>query len=122
MYEVQVDSARNLLVITFRGHVDAAEVAQGRVEVAAALKTMNPEFRLLTDFTELGAMDYACAPEIQATMDLLRTAGVAKVLRIMPDPRKDIGFKVMSYFHYGRQVPVLTFDTRTEALEKLAAD
>ena len=120
MYEVQTDPTRNLLLVTFRGHVEPAELARGRAEVAAALETMKPGFRLLTDFTELDAMDYACAPEIQATMDLLRNKGVTEVLRVMPDPHKDIGFKVMSYFHYGRKVPVLTMETRAEALEKLS--
>jgi hypothetical protein len=121
MYEVKADPARNLVVITFLGHVEPAQVARGRAEVVAALETMKPEFRLLTDFTELDAMDFACAPEIQTTMDLLREKGVAKVVRVVPDPKKDIGFKVMSHFHYGRAIPVLTCETRAEALEKLSA-
>ncbi len=121
MYEVETDRARNLLVITFRERVGPAEVALGRAEVAAALEAMDPGFRLLTDLSGLDSMEYACAPEIQATMDLLRKNGVAAVVRVVPDPHKDIGLKVMSYFHYDRETPVLTFDSRAEALEKLSA-
>src|SRR6266478_4485503 len=112
MYQMEIDRARNLVVITFREHVGPAEVAQGRAEVAAALETMQPGFRLLTDLSGMDSMEYACAREIEATMDLFRKKGVALVVRVVPDPKKDIGFKVMSYFHYGRTVPVLTLETR----------
>jgi len=121
MFEVEADPARNLMVMTFRKHVGPAELAQGRAHVTAALEALQPGFRLLTDLSGLDSMDYACAPEIEATMDLLRKKGVAEVVRVVPDPRKDIGFAVMSKFHYGHKTPVLTFDSRAEALEKLSA-
>lgn len=121
MYQVDIDRARNLISITFRDHVGPAEVAQGRAEVVAALATLQPGFRLLTDLTGLDAMEYACAPEIETTMDLFRQKGVAEVVRVVPDARKDIGFTVMSYFHFDPATPVRTFASRAEALEKLAA-
>src|SRR2546427_9693182 len=120
MYDVGTDRTRTLLLITFQARGQPAELARGRTEVAAALETMKPGFRLLTDLSGMDSMEYACAPEIEATMDLLRKKGVALVVRVVPDPHKDIGFKVMSYFHYGRKVPVLTLDTRAEALEEFS--
>ena len=105
----------------YSGKVEPADLALGRPKLVAALATVRPGFRLLTDLSELAEMKYACAKEIEAMMDLVRKKGVAEVVRVIPDPHKDIGFKVMSFFHYGRAVPVLTCDTRAEALEKLAA-
>jgi len=122
MYEVTTDPARNLLKITFRDHVVPAELVQGRADVIKALTTLKPGFRLLTDLSELDSMDYACAAELKANMDFFRKSGVTEVVRVVPDPRKDIGFKIMSYFHYGRAVPVVTFETRTEAQAHLAAE
>ena len=121
MIKVETDKPRNLVVVTYRGHVNRAEAQQKLLKVIAALEGMEPGFRLLTDFSELESMDYACAPEIEATMDLLRKKGVAEVVRVVPDPRKDIGFAVMSQFHYGHKTPVLTVDSRAEALQKLSA-
>jgi anti-anti-sigma regulatory factor len=121
MVEVKIDKARNLVVVTFAGHVDRAQAQQKLYKVAAALEGMKPGFRLLTDLSGLDSMEYDCAPAISATMDLFRKKGVAEVVRVVPDPHKDIGFKVMSLFHYGRKVPVLTCETRAEALEKLSA-
>jgi len=121
MVDVEIDKARNLMRVSFRGHVDRAEAQQSRQKVAAAVEEMKPGFRLLTDLSELGSMEYACSPEIAASMDLLRTKGVALVVRVVPDPHKDIGFKVLSHFHYGKAIPVLTCETRAEALEKLSA-
>ena len=120
MFAVEADTERNLMLMTFREHVGPEELAQGRTQVTAALNALEPGFRLFTDLSGLESMDYACAPEIEAQMDLFRKKGVAEVVRVVPDPRKDIGFAVMSHFHYDRKTPVLTFDSRAEALEKLA--
>ena len=121
MVEVKIDRARNLVLVTFAGHVDRAQAQQKLQRVAAALEGMKPGFRLLTDLTGLDAMEYACAPEIETTMDLFRLKGVTEVVRVVPDARKDIGFTVMSYFHFDPATPVRTFTSRTEALEKLSA-
>ena len=121
MYEAEADPKRNLRLMTFRERVRPVDLAQGRAQVAVALEAMKPGFRLLADLSGLDSMEYACAPEIQATMDLLREKGVAVVVRVVPDPHKDIGFTVMSYFHYDRETSVLMFASRAEALEKLSA-
>jgi len=121
MFKVETKSACNLVFIMYSGKVEPADLVLGRPKLVVALATVRPGFRLLTDLSELAEMKYACAKEIEAMMDLVRKKGVAEVVRVIPDPHKDIGFKVMSFFHYGRAVPVLTCDTRAEALEKLAA-
>ncbi|HUJ08980.1 MAG TPA: hypothetical protein VL171_03065 [Verrucomicrobiae bacterium] len=120
MFEVRTDPTRNLLLMTFREDVGPAELAQGRAQVTAALEALQPGFWLLTDLSGLDSMDYACAPEIEATMDLMRKKGITEVVRVVPDPHKDIGFNVMSHFHYDRKTRVLTVDSLAEALEKLS--
>ena len=120
MFKVETDEKRNLMTITYSGNVEPLELVLGRPNLTAALTTVRPGFRLLTDLSGLIEMEYACATEVEAMMDLVRKKGVAEVVRVVPDPHKDIGFKVMSFFHYGKAVPVLTCDTLAEALEKLA--
>jgi hypothetical protein len=44
---------------------------------------------------------------------------VSKVIRIIPDPRKDIGLRILSLFHYDRGVRILTFHDRNEAEKAL---
>ena len=122
MVQVESDAGQALLTISFRGHVSPDEVREHRADVLAELEQLAPGFRLLTDLSELDSMDYECAPEIEATMDVLRQKGVGLVVRVVPDSSKDIGFRVMSYFHYGRKVPVLTVDSRAEALTKLTVE
>jgi len=76
---------------------------------------MTEGFRLLTDLGGLESMEYSCAPLIDKVMDLIDCAGVAEVVRIVPDPRKGIGFQVMSMFHYRPEVGVVTVETVAEA-------
>jgi len=122
MYQLEIDTARNILRLTFSKLVDETQAQSYCQRVEAALAHLQPGFRLLTDLTDLVEMDYDCAPEIRAVMDLCQTKGVAAVVRVIPDPKKDIGFKVMSYFHYGQEVPIVTVETLMEAEEKLAAN
>lgn len=122
MVQMDIDPVRQLLTVIYSGHVERDEVRQRREAIAPALEQLRPGFQVLVDLSGLDVMDFACAPELAAMMDLCRQKGVARVARVVPDPHKDIGLKVLTYFHYGRKVPVLTLDTREEALAKLAAD
>jgi hypothetical protein len=53
-------------------------------------------------------------------MDLMSKLGVAKVVRVIPDPHKDIGLNIMSLFHYPRRIPIVTCPTLKEAMAELA--
>jgi hypothetical protein len=61
---------------------------------------MRPGFRVLTDMTDLESMDHAGAPYIGSVMNLCVTRQVEHVVRVIPDPHKDIGLNTMSYFHF----------------------
>ena len=120
MFKVEADTAQRLLRLTFTKHVSVTQARHCVTEVTAALAQLQPGFRLLTDLSGLDEMEYECAAEIRDIMDQCRSKGVAEVVRVIPDPKKDIGFKVMSFFHYSHSVPVLTCDTLAEAQAKLA--
>ena len=121
MFKVETDVARRLLRLTYSQRVAPAQARQCRVAVAAALAKLQPGFRVLTDLRNLEEMDTACAAELQAIMDLCRKKGVSEVVRVIPDTTKDIGFNLMSFFHYGHDLPILTFETLAEAQQKLSA-
>src|SRR5438270_11393869 len=100
MLDTQFDIAKNLMLMTFCGHVTAEEVKEGTNELGGFLVETKPGFRLLTDMTKLETMDSACIPYISNSMDLLNKHAVATVVRVIPDPHKDIGFNILSLFHY----------------------
>jgi hypothetical protein len=64
-------------------------------------------------------MDLDCVPPLEGLMDLCRQAGVAMVVRVIPDPHKDIGFNILSVFHYPRRVKIVTCETMEEAQSAL---
>jgi anti-anti-sigma regulatory factor len=120
MFEATTDKAKNLLKISCARHVDAEETNRSQEHIKALLSGWGPGFRLLTDLSALESMDLACAPHIESIMDLCNTMGIEMVVRVIPDPHKDIGFNIMSLFHYGRRVRIVTCQTLAEALEALA--
>jgi anti-anti-sigma regulatory factor len=119
MIEIENDQARNLFIIRYHGRIGAAETEKWVAPLQAGLEQMRPGFGLLTDLTDLEWMDVACAPHIEAVMDFANSKGVAAVVRVIPDPTRDIGLQIMSRFHYSGKVQVLTTKTLEEAMRIL---
>jgi hypothetical protein len=46
---------------------------------------------------------------------------VEAVVRVIPDPQKDIGLNILSLFHYRRRVRIVTCATLGEAMKALEA-
>jgi hypothetical protein len=85
------------------------------------LVDIKPGFRLLTDLSSLESMSASCATDLGEMMNLCNGKGIGAVIRVVPDPRKDIGFTLMSRFHYGNRVEVKTYETLADAIQSLAA-
>ena len=120
MFETEFDRGKNLLRMNFCGHVTAEEAKLGTGELASHLIEIESGFRLLTDLTGLEVMDTECVPYIRSSMDILNKKGVAMVVRVIPDPQKDIGFNILSLFHYRHDVHIVTCETLDEAMSALA--
>ena len=119
MITAEVDKSRNLLRVTYAGRVGPEETKRAVETLQRRLADLLPGFRLLTNLSGLEEMDLACAPDMKRMMDLCSKKGVETVVRIIPDPRKDIGFNIMSLFHYPRRVRLITCKTLAEALQAM---
>jgi hypothetical protein len=122
MIRYEVDQSKNLLTISYVGEVRPDQVESGLAEIEAGLAQLQSGFRLLADLTDLQKMDVACAPLIERAMDLCNEKGVSVVVRVIPDPRRDIGLQIMSIFHYDSGVRIITCATLTEAEEILRGE
>lgn len=115
MFQVRSDETKNLLEAHFSGTVNPDEARQCAEEVQALLPRLQTGFTMLTDLTGMKSMNPKCVPSIEAIMDACRKAGISRVIRIIPDPHKDIGLTIISLFHYPRKVRIVTCETRAEA-------
>jgi hypothetical protein len=119
MYCVESDRSKQLLVISAAGRVTKKEVESVALRVREMMKEITPGFRVLTDFRWLERMDPAAAAPLAEIMDALAEKDVAAVVRVIPDPHKDIGLNILSQFHYGPQIKLVTFESLAEALSAL---
>ncbi len=111
--------SRQLLFVHYSGQVQPGDFESSRADFVVQLRAMKPGFRLLSDLTALDSMNAACAGELGQMMKLVAEAGVGRVVRIIPDPKKDIGLNILAAFHYrGRPRPA-TCDTMDEAAKVL---
>jgi hypothetical protein len=120
MFQTQVDESRNLLKISYARHVGAEDTKRVLEKIPALVSGLRPGFRLLTDLSGLESMDLDCVPYIESMMDLCNKEGVETIVRVIPDPHKDIGMNIMSLFHYRRRVRIVTCGTLEEAMKVLA--
>jgi hypothetical protein len=109
------DSVRNVVRITFAGAIGVDEARRGEEAISDALAGTRRGFYLLTDLSKLISMDVQCMPYITRIMEAAQSRGIAQVVRIIPDPTKDIGLNIMSLFHYRRGLPIVTCENETEA-------
>ena len=120
MFLIEASDAERLIKIIWSGRVDLDEMRRCAEEIGVAASKMKPGFRVLADMTDLESMDYAGAPYISSIMELCVTKQVEHVVRVIPDPRKDIGLTIMSHFHYGSKVRVTVCQYLAEAMRVLA--
>jgi hypothetical protein len=65
-------------------------------------------------------MEPDCLTEIGHTMDLVAQHDVKLIVRVIPDPTKDIGLNILTVFHYPRHPRVITCQNLAEALRQLS--
>ena len=120
MFQAESDPSKNLLKFAFSGNITRTDTTQWMGRLPGLLARLQSGFKLLSDFSGVESIDLTCAPDIEAAMDLLNQAGIAKVVRVIVHPRQDIGLSIMSLFHYRRCVTIVTCETMEEGLAALA--
>ena len=115
VFEIEADLERNVLRTYFRGVISGDDMRVHVEQCEALISKMRPEFTVVVDLAELETMELDCVPYLTNLMDRYLAAGVGKVVRVIPDPNKDIGFNLLSLTHYRGRVPILTCETRAEA-------
>jgi anti-anti-sigma regulatory factor len=117
------DKEGRVLTITHSQHVGAEDMRRCLETVRDHLiDQLKPDFIVLADLSTLESMDASCAPELGAIMELLSARGVSTVVRVIPDPNKDIGLDLISHFHLHPKVRTQTFESLAEAIKSLLAE
>jgi ABC-type transporter Mla MlaB component len=119
-FEVSVNTAANLLRTRLWGDIDGPCMHACVDEIERLLPSLGTNFKSFTDLSGLRSMDTACIPDTERMMDLCRKRGVSLVVRVIPDRSKDIGFSILSLFHYSHKVHIVTCPTLAEGERALA--
>lgn len=120
MVLASINKARQLLHISYIGHVRVGDLTRNLEELKSLLTELPPGFRLLADYSALTSMDTGCAEEVGQFMDLLDQAGVNSVVRIIADPTKDIGMNILTLFHYRNRPRVITCPDLASAVAEIS--
>ena len=114
-FDVEANVVRNILHARYFESVTAGHMKAGLQDVEILLPKMQAGFTVLADLSGLESMDLDCVPHVTKFMDLCKAQGAAMVVRVIPDPSKDIGFNILSIVHYRGKVKIVTCETMAEA-------
>lgn len=115
MVLVASNRTKQLLYVSYVADVHPAQFVRTFADLETLVKELSPDFRLLVNLTELQSMDLECMTEIGRVMELLDRSGVGLIVRVIPDPAKDIGLNIFSIFHYSHRPQVATCKNMAEA-------
>ena len=114
-----INKTKQVMVINYVGRVRPADLKQSREELKALLLDLRPGFRMLVNLSNLESMGLECRAELGRNMDLFSQAGIGRVVRVIPDPSKDMGLNIMAVFHYSNHPVIINCANLAEAVEKL---
>jgi hypothetical protein len=120
MLLVTSNKLKRLLYFSYSGEVRLEELQSGLEDLKAQLAELSPGFRILADFSQLEFIGLDCVPELGRMMDLIGKADVGLVVRVIPDPAKDIGMNILTIFHYPHRPRIVTCKNLSEAARTLA--
>ena len=120
MFLAMTNKSKRLLYLGYIQQVRPKDLQRGLEELPALLADLPPGFHLLVDLGRLESMEPACTTQIGKVMDLCDQHGVGLVIRVIPDPAKDIGFNMLSIFHYPHRPRTVTCKTMSEAAKLLS--
>jgi hypothetical protein len=120
MIRTTVQRENNALHLSFVGQVEGRQFEELRRRLPSIMRCLGADFVLLTDLSEVEEFEFACVSEIASLMEWIVEAGVGEVVRVVPDPRRDIGFAILSAFHYPTILPVRIFTELEEAIQHVA--
>jgi hypothetical protein len=120
MFLVTANKLKKILCVHYVGRVLPAELKLAHADIQALLAELTPGFRLLADLSQVQSFEPDCVTEIGRTMELIDQRGVSLIVRVIPDPAKDIGMNILTIFHYPRHPRIITCENLAEALRKLA--
>ena len=119
MIEISYDKKRNTVVIEFSGKIDAVQGKEYLPKIPAAIPKHGRGFNLLVDTSKVESIDPKLKDAVTEAMDIFNAQGVQRVIRVIPDPHTDIGFNILSIFHYSKDVKIITVASRSEAEARL---
>jgi hypothetical protein len=120
MFLATSNKAKRLLSLRYIHQVRPEELARAEKDLKVLLAELSPGFRLLVDLTQLESMHPDSLTVIGRMMELFDRSGVGLIVRVIPDPGKDIGFNISTVFHYPHHPQVVTCETLIEAARALA--
>lgn len=114
------DESKNLLHLIWTGTLNSESAQRFLDNAEAASRKLRQNFDVLSDLRDLKAIEQDATERIDEMMERLTQRGVQRVIRVLPSETENFGLAIMSMFHYGKNVQIITCRTLEEACKFLS--
>ncbi|EKD27545.1 MAG: hypothetical protein ACD_79C00678G0002 [uncultured bacterium] len=115
MYKIKVFEEQNILKLGFIKDFTVKDAKQLLEELKVKINNTQKGFTVFSDMSQLDSMSQEVSSYIVKIMQVCNEKEAAQVVRVIPDPTKEIGFKILSIFHYSDKVKIFTCNDILEA-------
>ncbi len=119
MFLATANKTKRLLHLSYIGRVRAEDLMRGLEDLRKLLADLPPSFRVLVDFGRLDSMDIHATTALGKLMEMSDKGGAELVVRVIPNPGKDVGVNILAAFHYRKRLPTVTCQSMEEAAKAL---
>lgn len=118
VFDAIINQQGDLLVVHFSEAVDTGQTGQCVELVRGLIAKAKPGFTIIADLGGLTHMDFECTKDLGVLMDIFNRAKVARICRVIPNPDVDIGWNILSRFHYDlKTVEIHTYPSFFQAMK-----
>ena len=119
MFLATINKSHRLLHASYICKVTVADLERGYEDLKLLVREFPDGYILFADWGRMESIDPECATIIGQTMELFDQSSMERVVRLFPDPTKDIGLNILGAFHISNQRPFVTCDNMKDAIRAL---
>ena len=119
MVKIILKKNKNVIICVMKNSVSEAQVLSGFKKLKVEMEKLKPGFKFLVDYSLVTGFKPGVEAVVINAMKVTNGMGVGEIIRVLPDPDMEPGFKILTSQYYSKNVKSLIFRSLKEATDYL---
>ena len=119
MVKIILKKNKNTIICVMKNSVSESQVLSGFKKLKVEMEKLKPGFKFLVDYSLVTGFKPGVEAVVINAMKSTNEMGVGEIIRVLPDPDMEPGFKILTSQYYSKSVKSLIFRSLKEATDYL---